>query len=92
MTRRERRSDGSALPAKWARTPADTCEKVREAIEARDVRRLFEIDLEYTPFYCPKCDARFCGEHWRWRTFYDDKFYDCIRGHCPNGPYRMLED
>lgn len=75
-----------------ARPPAETCERVRAAIEARDMRELFAIDLEYTPFYCPRCDLCYCGEHWKWQAFYEGCFYDCIRGHCPKGHYRMLED
>jgi hypothetical protein len=56
---------------------------------------LYALDPEYTPFYCPGCDAVYCGEHWiRWDVFDDDMpgWRDSIRGRCPQGHERMLED
>jgi hypothetical protein len=70
-------------------------ERLRAAIDKHDVRGCFDIDLELTPFYCPKCDACYCGDHWVcWDVFDEDAptFHDCIRGRCPNGHTRMLED
>ena len=63
------------------------------ALHDNDVRALFALNLEYTPFYCPRCDASFCRKHWRiWQVFEEDGRVDCIRGTCPNGHTRMLED
>ncbi len=59
----------------------------------RSARALFELDLELAPFYCPACDENFCGAHWRTRDVFDaEGFHDCIRGTCPRGHERMLED
>jgi len=58
-------------------------------------RAIHAVDPELAPFYCPVCDASFCGEHWtRWDVFDDDHpdWRDSIRGRCPHGHERMLED
>jgi len=42
--------------------------------------------------YCPKCDKIYCWEHYNaWEEF-DDGFYDCTYGECPNGHKRMIDD
>lgn len=62
-------------------------------IARSDARELYAFDLELASFYCPKCDACYCGEHWKsWSVFDDEGFHDCIRGACPRGHERMLED
>lgn len=68
-------------------------ERLRNAISSGDAKALCGIDLEYTPFYCPKCANCFCGAHWRkWDVFDEDGWHDSIRGACPHGHERMLED
>lgn len=42
--------------------------------------------------YCPQCDKIFCWEHYNVREEYDDGFYDCSYGTCPNGHRRMIDD
>ena len=42
--------------------------------------------------YCPQCDKIFCWEHYNVREEYDDGFYDCTYGTCPNGHRRMIDD
>ena len=76
-----------------AAVPADQFSDLQSAIEQGDVRRLHGLDLEFAPFYCPKCDAIYCGSHWvRWDVFDEDGWHDSIRGRCPNSHERMLED
>ena len=73
----------------------DELEALREAREAQSPLPLYRLDLEWTPFYCPDCDACYCGDHYRhWDVFDDDDshFHDSIRGCCPKGHERMLED
>jgi hypothetical protein len=56
---------------------------------------VFGLDPEYAPFYCPGCKASYCGEHWDREDVFDDDFpgwHDSIRGRCPNGHERTLED
>ncbi|MFX0134003.1 MAG: hypothetical protein ACFFDN_10205 [Candidatus Hodarchaeota archaeon] len=42
--------------------------------------------------YCPKCDKIYFWEHYNAREEYDDGFYDCTYGECPNGHKRMIDD
>lgn len=59
---------------------------------------LFALDFELAPFWCPDCQAVYCGDHWQhWLEFDDDPeappaWLDSIRGRCPQGHERMLED
>jgi len=72
--------------------PKEKDEQLRAAIRQGDARQLFDLDFELTPFYCPGCNACYCGDHWnRWDVF-DEDFHDSIRGQCPKGHERMLED
>ena len=70
---------------------ADATERVRRAL-AKGARALYELDLEYAPFFCPECETSYCGDHWqRWDVFEGD-WHDSIQGRCPRGHERMLED
>lgn len=42
--------------------------------------------------YCPQCDKIYCWEHYNAREEYEDSFYDCTCGECPNGHRRMIDD
>lgn len=78
------------------RVGADEFVRVREIILAGDARGLHEFNVEAASFYCPECAACYCGEHWvHWDVFDDDEgflWHDSIRGRCPAGHERMLED
>jgi hypothetical protein len=71
---------------------AASFDDLRRAILAGDAAALYRHDLEFASFYCPQCNACFCGTHWRHWEVFDDGFHDCIRGVCPEGHERMLED
>ncbi len=67
--------------------------RVEKAVIAGDAAALYECDLEFASFYCPDCGHSYCGVHWdRWDVFDDDGWHDSIRGRCPSGHERMLED
>jgi hypothetical protein len=63
---------------------------VREAIA--DAAALHALDPELAPFYCPECARSYCGAHWRREDVFEDGLHDAIRGRCPEGHERMLED
>lgn len=70
-----------------------TFERVRALLHPPDAAGLFALDPEFAPCWCPTCCAAFCGAHWdRVDMFDDDGFHDSIRGRCPEGHERMLED
>jgi hypothetical protein len=61
-----------------------------------DPAALFALDFELAPFWCPDCHAVYCGTHWQhWLVFDHDPlpaWLDSIRGRCPHGHERTLED
>jgi hypothetical protein len=63
---------------------------VRAAIA--DAAALHALDPELAPFYCPGCERSYCGAHWRREDVFEDGLHDSIRGTCPEGHERMLED
>lgn len=66
---------------------------VESALSEGDIQTLFEIDLEYAPFYCLSCNRCYCDEHWAfWDVFEEDGWFDATRGVCPRGHERMLSD
>lgn len=70
-------------------------EPLLAALAARNVPGIFAFDFELTPFYCPTCDASYCSGHWDWWDVWDDEWVawrDSVRGRCPQGHERMLED
>jgi hypothetical protein len=78
------------------RVGTEDCERIRSAIRAGDIQTLHEFYLEVASFYCPDCGTCYCGDHWvRWSAFDDEEGFDwldSIRGLCPRGHQRMLED
>jgi hypothetical protein len=72
-----------------------TLAELETAIAARDVPALFALEPELTPFWCPSCGASYCSEHWEWWDVWDEdwpSWRDSVRGRCPQGHERMLED
>ena len=70
-------------------------EPLLAVLAERDVPGIFAFDRELTPFYCPTCDASYCSHHWDWWDVWDDDWTgwrDSVRGRCPQGHERMLED
>jgi hypothetical protein len=49
-------------------------------------------DYEGLDAYCPNCDKIYCWEHYNAEEVFDDGFYDCTYGTCPNGHKRMIDD
>lgn len=71
----------------------DAVELLNTALVKGNVRSLYMSDLEFAPFYCPRCNANYCREHWRtWDVDDEDGWYDSTRGVCPSGHERMLSD
>jgi predicted RNA-binding Zn-ribbon protein involved in translation (DUF1610 family) len=75
------------------RLPLLALEPLAGSVRRGDAPALLSVDPEYAPFYCPQCASVFCRGHWRtWSVFDDDGWHDSIRGTCPNGHERQLED
>jgi hypothetical protein len=75
---------------------AEDFERICNIILVGDIQALYEFNLEIASFYCPRCNACYCGDHWvKWDVFDDEEgftWHDSIRGRCPLGHERMLED
>ena len=69
--------------------------RILAALAAADAEALYAVNLEFAPFWCPRCRAAYCGEHWRtWLVFDEDDptWFEEQRGICPEGHERMLVD
>ncbi len=42
--------------------------------------------------YCPECDKIYCAQHYRPEEEWDEGFYDCTYGTCPEGHRRIIHD
>ncbi|HET7464061.1 MAG TPA: hypothetical protein VFJ82_22585 [Longimicrobium sp.] len=72
--------------------PESTYAEAAQALRGGDPRALWALDREWAPFYCPECNACYCRDHWRQWMEFDEGFYDCTYGTCPQGHTRMLDD
>jgi hypothetical protein len=73
--------------------PQSVLSIAQTALSEGDVQTLYTIDIEFTPFYCPRCQKCYCEQHWRyWDVHDEDGWYDSTRGECPVGHERMLSD
>jgi hypothetical protein len=69
--------------------------ELRPALTAGDAAAIYDLDSELAAWWCPECKKSYCGDHWlRWDLFDEDdpSWHDSIRGRCPEGHERMLED
>jgi len=65
---------------------------VQAALDQADAAALYEADHLWAPFYCPTCKCVYCLEHWVVIPQYDEGYFDCSYGTCPEGHRRMTED
>lgn len=72
--------------------PLERAAEVAQAVQHGDARALFGLDQEYAPFWCPRCSAAYCDDHWDVEVLFDDGFYDRQMGTCPRGHRRKLMD
>ncbi|GAB4315166.1 MAG: hypothetical protein Kow0069_16880 [Promethearchaeota archaeon] len=75
----------------------DNREAAFAALERGDLEALHElvtrdVVAEGLDCYCPDCGAAYCREHYDLLERWDDGFYDCTWGRCPNGHERIVDD
>ena len=73
-------------------TVATGIETVSRLLDVGDAPGLYSLDRELASFWCPDCGACYCKAHWTVTVAYDDDFYDCTYGDCPQGHHRVLDD
>ena len=62
------------------------------ALRVGDADALYSIDREFAPFLCRQCAKSYCKTCWTVWIDFDDGFYDCTRGRCPEGHIRLMDD
>lgn len=82
---------GGLVPVQFVLTAREPS-VVADAVRSGDPKALFDIDPEYTPCWCPKCEACYCRRHWEAWPLFDDGFFDRVEGMCPDGHRRTLAD
>jgi hypothetical protein len=70
----------------------DWADAAATALRRRDAKMLSEIDREFAPFWCIRCERSYCKNHWQTSTNYDAGFFDCVEGVCPRGHRQVLMD
>jgi hypothetical protein len=65
---------------------------IHAALTYRDAAALYKIDELFAPFYCATCACVYCRKHWVVVPEFEDGFFDCAHGWCPEGHKRLIED
>jgi hypothetical protein len=50
------------------------------------------LDWELAGFCCDSCELNYCAKCWSTWVEFDEGFFDCMRGRCPQGHEQMLDD
>ena len=82
------------LGTAWKLAEDGAFARVREIIasDAPDPEELRQIEWELAPLYCPQCRLNYCSADWNTYVLFDDGFYDCTMGTCPNAHKHMIDD
>ena len=76
----------------------NTADDVFRFLDSKDLKGLHsflknDIQLEDgIDAYCPKCDKIYCTTHYKPEEEWDEGFYDCTYGTCPEGHRRIIHD
>lgn len=65
---------------------------IEAAMKTGDPDALYAIDREYAPFWCWSCGKSCCRNCWVVWVDFDEGFYDCTRGRCPQDHMRIMDD
>jgi len=68
-----------------------------EILENEDIAGAHEFMRKYHSYegldaYCPECDKIYCWNHYKLEEEWEEGFYDCTYGECPEGHKRMIDD
>lgn len=63
------------------------------AIQRRDYQAAGQFDPDFVAFHCWSCDQDYCESCWQiGPPEFDEDFYDCTRGACPQGHEQIVDD
>lgn len=71
---------------------AEQSQAIHTALTQADAFALYKVEDLFAPFYCATCARVYCRKHWVLIPEYDDGFFDCAHGWCPEGHKRLIED
>ena len=80
-----------AVPLEWK-------DRIYSWLRAGDLASVHEFVRSWVTMedgldaYCPECDKVYCDDHVRKEIEWDDGFYDCTYGTCPEGHRRIIDD
>lgn len=64
-----------------------------ERLRAGEIAELQRRDWDTYAFFCRRCAKPYCSKCWTWGPpEYDEGFYDCTRGTCPENHTQTLDD
>lgn len=71
---------------------AKQSQAIHAALTQTDAAALYKVEHLFAPFYCPACACVYCRKHWAVVPEFEDGFFDCSHGWCPEGHKRLIED
>ncbi|PYP85714.1 MAG: hypothetical protein DMG65_20185 [Candidatus Angelobacter sp. Gp1-AA117] len=66
--------------------------ELQAALREADPAALYKVERLWAPFYCAECARVYCRRHWQIFPVYDENFYDCSYGYCPENHKRLIDD
>ena len=64
-----------------------------EAIRSCDYAAARRMDADFVAFHCRACNRSYCERCWRiGPAQFDEGFYDCTSGTCPEGHEQIVDD
>jgi len=72
---------------------AEELHRLLERIRSADFASARGSDADFVAFHCRQCNRSYCERCWRMGPpEFDDGFYDCTRGTCPEGHEQIVDD
>ena len=67
--------------------------RIFEMIRAGDFAAARGADADFVAFHCRQCSRSYCERCWRIGPMqFDEGFYDCTSGTCPEGHEQTVDD
>lgn len=75
----------------------NTAPEIIALLKQQKIKELHRYMIQNLAFegldaYCPECDKIYCRTHYLTEEEWDEGFYDCTFGTCPNGHRRLIDD
>ena len=72
---------------------AEELHRLAEMIRSADFASARGADADFVAFHCRACNRSYCDRCWRiGPPEFDDGFYDCTNGTCPEGHEQTVDD